>query len=280
MGLEAAGRAAIDNLGTAYEAKAGDWATSQRQNAQMLRGQKSLATQNVQVDERGHTFQYQQAQTRNNQAFFNRAGNWEDARYKEGAQAVVRVKAFSEAYFQLSRRDPTLNQYFSLGQNVLVVVNGQAVEIADDGKEVFTEDELDTLLGKERASNPLPDRVADVTRTEIASLSPIRPIAGLGALLLIVGSALLARRGSRERNRKDERTRPGLHDEHRREARRPPAVQFSLSQTSGLPNPLDRLPPPSLGAVCERPIDDLHKLSDRHRLHEKLADLQPARSDV
>jgi len=200
MGVEAAGRAAIDNLGVAYEAKAGDWATSQRQNAQMLRGQGNLAAKNVQVDRWGNTFQYQQAQTRNNQAFFNRAGNWEDARYKEGAQAVVQVKAFSEAYFQLGRRDPTLNQYFSLGQNVLVVINGQAVQIADEGKEVFTEDELDTLLGRKSASNPLADRVAGVTRTEIASRFPVRPIAGLGALLLIVGSALLARRGSRERN--------------------------------------------------------------------------------
>jgi len=112
-----------------------------------------------------------------------------------------RVKAFSEAYFQLSRRDPTLNQYFSLGQNVLVVVNGQAVQIADEGKEVFTEEELDKLLGRKQAANPLVGGVADVTRTQIASLSTARPIAGLGALLLIVGSALLARRSSRGRGR-------------------------------------------------------------------------------
>ncbi len=179
----------------------GEWATSQRQNAQMLRGQKALAGQNVQVDRLGNSFQYQEAQTRNNQAFFNRAGNWEDARYKEGAQNVVQVKAFSEAYFQLARRDPTLNQYFSLGQNVLVVVNNQAIQIADEGKEVFTEEELDKLLGKKQAANPLLGGVADVTRTQIASLSPVRPIAGLGALLLIVGSALLARRRSREHGR-------------------------------------------------------------------------------
>jgi len=200
MGVEAAARTAVDNLGVAYEAVAGDWATSQRQNAQMLRRQKTLAGQNVQVDRLGTAFQYQQAQTRNNQAFFNRAGNWEDARYKEGAQTVVQVKAFSEAYFQLGRRDPTLNQYFSLGDRVLVVVNGQAVQIADEGKEVFTEEELDKLLGKRHAANPLISPTPDVTRTEIASLSPARPITGLGALLLIVGSALLARRGSRERD--------------------------------------------------------------------------------
>ena len=193
---------ASGNVSGAYAAPSGDWATSQRQNAQLLRSQGNLAAKNVQVDRWGNTFQYQQAETRNNQAFFNRAGNWEDARYKEGAQAVVQVKAFSEAYFQLSRRDPTLNQYFSLGQNVLVVVNGQAVQIADEGKEVFTEDELDKLLGKKQAANPLVGGVADVTRAEIASLSAVRPIAGLGALLLIVGSALLARRGSRERDQK------------------------------------------------------------------------------
>ncbi len=191
-----------DSVTHAYGARSGAWATSQRENAQLLRGQKNLAAQNVQVDQLGNTFQYQQAQTRNNQAFFNRAGNWEDARYKEGVQAVVQVKAFSEAYFQLARRDPTLNQYFSLGQNVLVVVNGQAVQIADEGKEIFTQEELDKLLGKKQAANPLVGEVADVTRTEIASLSPVRPIAGLGVLLLIVGSALLARRGPRGRDPK------------------------------------------------------------------------------
>src|SRR4030065_142718 len=108
--------------------------------------------QNVQYDQEGNAFRFQQAQTRNNQAFFNRAGNWEDARYKKGIHNVVQVKAFSEAYFQLTHRAPTLNQYLSLGERVLVVTNGQPIQIADEGKEVFTEEELDNLLGDLRAS--------------------------------------------------------------------------------------------------------------------------------
>ncbi len=134
-------------VSAAYGGAAGSWATSQRQNAQLLRGQTALGRQNVQYDRQGDAIRYQQVQTRNNQAFFNRAGNWEDARYREGAQNVVQVKAFSEAYFQLTRRDPALNQYLSLGDRVLVVVNGQAIQIADQGKEVFTDKELDELLG-------------------------------------------------------------------------------------------------------------------------------------
>ncbi|UCC49216.1 MAG: VWA domain-containing protein, partial [Gemmatimonadota bacterium] len=120
----AARREVSSKVMEAYAGVAGPAATSQRQNAQLMRGQSNLGMQNVQYDREGNAFRFQQAQTRNNQAFFNRAGNWEDARYKEGVQNVVQVKAFSEAYFQLTRRDPALNQYLSLGDRVLVVTNG------------------------------------------------------------------------------------------------------------------------------------------------------------
>lgn len=143
---EARGRAAA-NVSTAYANVAGAWATSQRQNAQLLSSQSNLQMQNVQYDAGGNLMRFEQVQTRNNQAFFNRAGNWEDARYRQGVQNVVPVKAYSEAYFQLSRRAPSLNQYLSLGERVLLVVNGQAVQIGEEGKEVFSEAELDALLG-------------------------------------------------------------------------------------------------------------------------------------
>jgi Ca-activated chloride channel family protein len=143
---EALGRTAA-NVSGAYATVGGAWATSQRQNAQLLRGQSNLAAQNVQYDPAGNLIRFQQVQTRNNQAFFNRAGNWEDARYQQAVQNVIPVKAYSEAYFQLSRRTPSLNQYLSLGDRVLVVVNNQAIQIGDQGKEIFTEAELDSLLG-------------------------------------------------------------------------------------------------------------------------------------
>jgi hypothetical protein len=146
----------------------GAWATSQRQNAQKMRAQASLSTQNEVLDHAGRAVRFEQVQARNNQGFFQRGENWEDARYKEGAQNVVRVKAFSEGYFQLTRRDPTLNQYFSLGEQVLVVVNGQAIQVAHDGKELFTEAELDALLGKPKEISQAVEDPMEVAAAEQA----------------------------------------------------------------------------------------------------------------
>ncbi|UCH35756.1 MAG: VWA domain-containing protein [Armatimonadota bacterium] len=167
----------------------GSWATSQRQNAQMLRSQSNLAAQNVQLDRAGDAFRYEQAQTRNNQAFFNRGGNWEDARYKEGVQQVVQVKAYSEAYFQLTRRRPELNQYFSQGPRVLVVTNGQAIQIGDEGKDVFTEQELDELLGDRHASS-VGDDAAEPTDDAVALASHAPRATAVGILMLLLGCAL------------------------------------------------------------------------------------------
>ncbi len=114
-----------------------------------------------------------------------------------GVQQVVKVKAFSEAYFQLSRRDPTLNQYFSLGDRVLVVVNDQAIQIADEGKELFTEAELDALLGKAKTSAQAQETAVDVAEAEGAvSIAASR---GAAALLLAVAccTVLVGRRSQR-----------------------------------------------------------------------------------
>ncbi len=200
LGDAVAHREVSSRISAAYQPAAGAWATSQRQNAQILRRQKTLAEQNFQYDAEGNAVRFQQAQNRNNQGFFNRAGNWEDARFKEGVQQVVKVRAFSEAYFQLARRDPTLNQYFSLGPSVLVVVNGQAVQIGDEGKDVFTERELDDLFADHSASIEPGSQVPDPTRTKIALLTAAKPVAGLGALLLMLGCAVLTRRAAGSRH--------------------------------------------------------------------------------
>jgi len=198
LGDVVAHREVRSKITAAYAPVAGDWATSQRENAQLLRAQSNLAMQNVQYDKEGNVFRFQQAQTRNNQAFFNRAGNWEDARYKKGIHNVVQVKAFSKAYFQLTHRAPMLNQYLSLGERVLVVTNGQAIQIADEGKEVFTEEELDNLLGDLRASMRPGDRATDPAATDIAHRMGTMAGAGVGTLpLVLAGSLLVLRRRSK-----------------------------------------------------------------------------------
>ena len=132
----------------------------------------------------------------------------------------MRVKAFSEGYFQLTRRDPTLNQYFSLGQQVLVVVNGQAIQVADDGKEIFTEAELDSLLGKSRKISQAVEEMVEVALVhgaggagpsddsdETAGETPVgqrilsgaAPPLGIAVLSLAVCCVVVGRRSRRRR---------------------------------------------------------------------------------
>ncbi|NIM24882.1 MAG: hypothetical protein GTO21_10235 [Armatimonadetes bacterium] len=153
-----------------------------------MRTQSNLAQQNAWVDASGRSFRYSQAQTRNNRGFFQRGQRWEDARYKEGQQRVVRVRAYSEAYFQISRRAPHLNQYLTMGENVLFVVNGQAVEIAEDGKEEFTEKELDELLGKQKAPAKRAFAAPQEQLVGAGILAAVPPAGGSVAALLLAVS--------------------------------------------------------------------------------------------
>ena len=77
--------------------------------------------------------------------FFNKNGLWVDSEY-EGKLETVKVERFSQAYFELLSRLPEIGKYFALGDNVIFLLNGRAIEIADQGKSDFTELELRELL--------------------------------------------------------------------------------------------------------------------------------------
>jgi len=161
----------------------GSWAVSQAQNSRSLADQAQVGANYVQYDAAGNRVAYSTVRLANNQAQFNRAGNWEDSRYREG-QSVINVRAFSEAQFQLGRRFPSLNQAFSAGDRVLVFVNNQAVQIGTEGKEQFTEEELEQLG---------PAESEDVTE----ALNPVNPAGhGLPLGLVIASLAIVAAAGT------------------------------------------------------------------------------------
>jgi len=81
-------------------------------------------------------------------SFFNKKGNWIDSDYDENKQKIINVKRFSKAYFQLLEKDPSLGKYLSLGNNVLLTIHGNAVQIQDKGKEEFSSSELAGLFGR------------------------------------------------------------------------------------------------------------------------------------
>jgi Ca-activated chloride channel family protein len=79
--------------------------------------------------------------------FFNKNGLWVDSEY-EGKLETVKVERFSQAYFQLLSRIPEIGKYFALGDNVIFLLNGKAIEISDQGKSDFTESELREVLSR------------------------------------------------------------------------------------------------------------------------------------
>jgi len=77
--------------------------------------------------------------------FFNKNGLWVDSEY-EGKLETFKVERFSQAYFKLLSRVPEIGKYFALGDKVIFLLKGKAIEISDQGKTDFTESELKKLL--------------------------------------------------------------------------------------------------------------------------------------
>ena len=66
---------------------------------------------------------------------------WVDSRRGDSAN-VVKVRAFSEAWFKLIDALPELKEVFALGERVLVTGRDVTIESGPDGKEVLSEPEL------------------------------------------------------------------------------------------------------------------------------------------
>ncbi len=77
-------------------------------------------------------------------------------------EIALQVQAYSEAHFQLSRNFPQLNSQMSVGDNVLVILNDQVIEIGAAGKTVLTEAELKALgVNAEVQTGARPDAQAN-----------------------------------------------------------------------------------------------------------------------
>ncbi len=80
-----------------------------------------------------------------NRAFFNKNGLWVDTEY-EGKIEPVKIQRFSEAYFKLLDKAPEVGKYYALGDQVIFLLNGKAIQIGDEGKTDLSEPELNSLL--------------------------------------------------------------------------------------------------------------------------------------
>ena len=100
--------------------------------ASAMRGAQTLA----QAEEAAPALRYEGSISRRVDArtFVLRDSVWTDARFAEGIR-VVKVKAYSEAYFALVRELPELASAFALGDRVLVCGTKVAIAVAPDGVE-------------------------------------------------------------------------------------------------------------------------------------------------
>jgi Ca-activated chloride channel family protein len=82
-----------------------------------------------------------------NVTFVLRDSVWTDVRYKNSG-TVLRVKAFSEAYFRLLELQPDLRDAFSIGERLIVAGRSMAIELTPSGEERLSD--RDTALLRER----------------------------------------------------------------------------------------------------------------------------------
>ncbi len=115
------------------------------QNAYAMQQQAQVHTINTYLDAEGNRQRIANIQNVGQRGYVQRQGRWEDTRYQPDMEIALQVQAYSEAHFQLSRNFPQLNSQMSVGDNVLVILNDQVIEIGAAGKTVLTEAELKTL---------------------------------------------------------------------------------------------------------------------------------------
>ncbi len=124
---------------------AGPAATSRSQNAQGMQTQSGLGGTNTFLNAEGARERIANIQNVGQRGYIQRGTRWEDTRYTPEMKIALRAQAYSEAYFQLSRVFPELNQQMSVGDNVLVILNSQVVEIGPEGKTELSAADLAAL---------------------------------------------------------------------------------------------------------------------------------------
>jgi hypothetical protein len=69
---------------------------------------------------------------------------WVDTAYTP-EQELLTIKRDSQAYHDLLATLPDLQEYFDIGEHIIVVIGENALEIADEGKSELTKEELEKL---------------------------------------------------------------------------------------------------------------------------------------
>lgn len=176
-------------------AVAGPSGVSQSYNrkAGMNAAQAASSTGNYVMDEDGERVQLSQLRNVSQRSFVQNGTQWMDVNYQQNMR-VVKVKAFSPAYFQLANANARMAQFLSQGGNVTVALRNVAIQTGPDGQEAefkpaeFTEiqKEIDTELGvpTAQASSALPVAMIPPAHSPFIFAWGLLPMLPVGALVL------------------------------------------------------------------------------------------------
>jgi Ca-activated chloride channel family protein len=123
--------------------------TAQR-DAQSVGAMDKIALNSIAVAGGGHLTadseapRADEAKRAGNHLFARREGRWTDIAFKDGMK-VVRIKAFTAAYFKVLDAIPELRESFAVGQKLIVAGRQVAIEITDTGVEQLGDAELRSL---------------------------------------------------------------------------------------------------------------------------------------
>ncbi len=127
----------------------GGYAISQRDNAQLMQSAANVAAQNTYQDAEGNWQRVGNIRNVGQRGFIQQGEQWIDSRLRVGEEDELapdlQVQAFSEAHFQISRAFPALNSQLAVADSIRVLINGQIVEISEEGKTSLTAAELEEL---------------------------------------------------------------------------------------------------------------------------------------
>jgi Ca-activated chloride channel family protein len=186
----AASERARASLGAAAKAQAGSWATGQAQNAQRLSRAPApsamaggyggyggygaygaagpavppvpaglRSSNQAYLDAEGRVQTVQGVQNVGARTFYQQGRAWVDQAVN-AKMPEVRIKQYSRAHFQLAAASKEARRYLALGDEVKLVLNGQAVVVGPEGKTELTDEELRKLAGPQpsvhgRATGPV-----------------------------------------------------------------------------------------------------------------------------
>jgi len=79
------------------------------------------------------------------QGFFKADDIWVQGDLKSD-EFDIEIKRYSDAYFQILEKDPSLGRYLGIGDQVRLKIGTQVVQVSDAGKEILSEPELKLLF--------------------------------------------------------------------------------------------------------------------------------------